>query len=320
MRSLFFRLSLLLALGSQLLAPSSQAQSYINGFPAALGQTTPALSLPVTLPNDVAITGIASATTGNNIIATDGATSTSAVGYHSGSVQIIASAGISAGAVSFEQSNDGTNFTLLPVQEQTATAQTLQTSAITIALSTSRIFHFSVNANFIRCRISTTFTGGPVQAFTSLSQLPLAAPSLTVQQATAANLAATVTYANNQVVGLTSSTSAGGSTTWTTYVSAATNNLTQVVSGVSVMTGLEITNTTAAIKYVKFWNLLSASVTMGTTAAHFQFAIQPNSSRYIQFIPCIRAATGLTFAITGGSSLTDNTAVAAGDVVMSIMR
>jgi hypothetical protein len=72
MRSLFTRLLVLAALSLQFFAPSSQAQSYINGFPAALGQTTMANSLPVVFPNNqsalpvsgtVAVTGVATETT-----------------------------------------------------------------------------------------------------------------------------------------------------------------------------------------------------------------------------------------------------------------
>lgn len=141
----------------------------------------------VTLPNDLNQTGIAAATTGTNVLAADGATAISATGYHSGSTQVIGSAGIGAGAVTFEQSNDGTNFTLMPVREDTATAQTLQTGAITIASSTARLFSYAVNSNFIRCRISTTVTGGTIQAFSCFSQLPYSAPVIAVQNVTAAN-------------------------------------------------------------------------------------------------------------------------------------
>ena len=146
----------------------------------------------VALPIDEAPAGIAAATSGNNILAADGATATTATGYHSGSVQIVASAGIGAGAVTFEQSNDGTNFTLLPVREDTATAQTMQTAAITIAASTVRLFSFAVNSNFIRCRISTTVTGGTIQAFSCFSQLPYSGPSIAAQNVTAANFNANV--------------------------------------------------------------------------------------------------------------------------------
>lgn len=152
-------------------------------------------STAVALPIDLTITGQASTTTGNNALAADGATATTATSYHSGSVQIIGSAGIASGAVTFEQSNNGTDFTLLPVQENTATAQTIQVSAITIAANSARIFSFQVNAAYIRCRVSTGFSGGTIQCFTVLSQLPFAGPAVTVFQATGSSLNAQVTGA-----------------------------------------------------------------------------------------------------------------------------
>lgn len=167
----------------------------LNRIPAS-GSQSPSQSFPVTLPNDVTITGQIALTTGNNAIATDGATATDVRNYHSGSVQVIASAGISAGAVIFEQSNDGSNWNILPVLEQSATAQTQQTAAITIAASTSRHFYFPISANNIRLRISTNFVGGSIQAFTNLSQLPFSNTALVLNQATAANLNATVTATN----------------------------------------------------------------------------------------------------------------------------
>ena len=163
-----------------------------------------ASSAAVALPIDLIITGQAATTSGNNALATDGNTTTTVTSYHSGSVQIVGTAGISAGAAAVEQSNDGNNWTLLPVQEATATAQTLQTGPITIAASSARLFQFALNANFIRVRVSTAFVGGSIQVFGCLSQLPLATPAVTVAQGTASSL-------NGQVTGPVAHSSAIGS-------------------------------------------------------------------------------------------------------------
>lgn len=141
---------------------------------------------------DVEVTGPAGVTIGNNALAADN-TWTLASLYSSGSVQIIATAGISAGAVTFEQSNDGVNATLLPVKEESATAQTMHTAAITIAASSARIFVFSTKAKYLRVRVSTAFVGGSIQAFGNMSVWPFTGVALNVQQGTAGNLNTTAT-------------------------------------------------------------------------------------------------------------------------------
>lgn len=103
-------------------------------------------------------------------------------GYHSGSVQIIASAGISAGAIIFEQTNDITaapNGAAMGVIEPSVSmaAGSQLFAATTIAASSVRIFSFPINAKYIRCRISTAFVGGSVQAIAMLSQMPFATPN-----------------------------------------------------------------------------------------------------------------------------------------------
>lgn len=103
--------------------------------------------------------------------------------FASGSVQIIAGAGISAGAITIEQTNDSTlAATGVPVQVQEAGTISIapQASAYTIAANTQRVFNFPISARYIRVRISTAFVGGTVQAVAFLSQDPYAAPIISV--------------------------------------------------------------------------------------------------------------------------------------------
>jgi hypothetical protein len=103
--------------------------------------------------------------------------------FHSGSIQIIASAGISAGAVIFEQTNDdvlapaGAALSVIEPSGALAATQILA-AAITIAANTSRLFTFPINARYIRVRISTPFVGGTVRAVGALSQLTVPNPSV----------------------------------------------------------------------------------------------------------------------------------------------
>ena len=111
--------------------------------------------------------------------------------YQSGSIQIVGSAGISAGAVIFEQTNDTTLSPAgvpLRAYETSSITANPNVAAISIAANTVRMFTVPVNARYIRVRISTAFVGGTVQAFGTFSQRSAAFPTVNVQQATAGSL------------------------------------------------------------------------------------------------------------------------------------
>lgn len=91
-------------------------------------------------------------------------TSTPTANTGSFTTQVVGSAGISAGAVIFEGSNDGVTYTSFPVTVNTSL--TPITSAFTIPASTSLFFSGDLRFKNIRCRISTAFVGGTVQTFT----------------------------------------------------------------------------------------------------------------------------------------------------------
>ena len=129
---------------------------------------------------DLFITGAAAqSAAGNNVLlSTAGTTSIDTMvpgltHYRALQVQIVASAGISGGAVIFEYSND--NVTFFPLQMyEASTAASLGAStpinaAATIAASANRTFLGKIMGRYIRCRISTVFAGGTIQAFTRLS-------------------------------------------------------------------------------------------------------------------------------------------------------
>ena len=120
------------------------------------------------------------------------------------------------------------------------------------------------------------------------------------------------------VTAINTSATANGSTVGT-LVSAATNNLTQIKSSAGRLYMLTADNTTATIQYVKLFSLPSASVTMGTTSATQNFMIPASGSLKIPLTDSglYLGGTGISFAITTGSSLTDNTATTAGAVLVN---
>lgn len=105
-----------------------------------------------------------------------------------------------------------------------------------------------------------------------------------------------------------------------TLVSAATNNLTQLKSSLGKLLLIDIQNTVASIRYLKLFNLPSASVTMGVTSATMNFSI-PASGKLtvVTALGINMSGTGISFALTTGSSLTDNTAGGAGDLICNFM-
>jgi hypothetical protein len=107
-----------------------------------------------------------------------------------------------------------------------------------------------------------------------------------------------------------------GGCAFTYVLSAASNNKTQVKGSAGQLYGVVVTNTNAAQRYLKVFNNTSAGVTMGTTAADYQFVIPGNTAGAgvaINIDKGIAMGTGITIAITTGVSLTDNTSTAANE-------
>lgn len=122
--------------------------------------------------------------------------------FFSGTVQIVASAGITAGAIIFEQTNDNSSTTgiALAAQEVSVVNSNPIVAAVAIAASTRRAWQIPITMKYVRVRISTAFAGGTVQAFATFSQQPYAYPALNVQQATAASLLTTATISGTPTV------------------------------------------------------------------------------------------------------------------------
>jgi hypothetical protein len=187
--------------------PQSFAPSAAIGYGAVDGLYTPVTAgspLPVTtggtaLPVQIIPDATLGPSSGLSALNTDlltGAVSGwyDAANFHSGSINIFTSAGISAGVISFEQTNDLTNASAGgPFFAYDATVVTANPiSSLTLAASTVRTIDFPITARYIRFRISTAVAGGTVGATATFSQLPFAATRTDIVQASAANLNATV--------------------------------------------------------------------------------------------------------------------------------
>ena len=275
------------------------------------GQAAAAASAPVALANeqvqDLVLNGAAtqSALNNNILLASAGAGSVdtvagaSAMTYHSFTTQVNGGAGISAGAVTFEGSNDNTNFHSITVYDDNVVTGTPINAAVSIAASTSRFFSGKCSYRYIRCRISTAFVGGTVQAFSRISIEPYVPRVTTVGNPTAAN---------HQVT----NTPAAG----TAHVlnSAATTNATSVKASAGTLFGSAISNLAASPRFFKLYNKASAP-TVGTDIP--VVVIPLPASSFVNFDPGemgLRFSAGIAYAITGLVGDADTTAIAASDV------
>lgn len=100
-------------------------------------------------------------------------------------------------------------------------------------------------------------------------------------------------------------------------ISAASTNAASIKASAAQVTGWALTNTSAAMKYVKLYNK-AASPTVGTDVPRITFGIPPTSAANIVWEPPLAFETGLAIAITGGVADSDATAVAASDVAAQI--
>jgi hypothetical protein len=97
-------------------------------------------------------------------------TSANAKQWNSFTCQIIGSAGIIAGQITFEGTNEGvvsSNFVPIPVTLNNSS--TLLTTPQTIVAGTSYIFKGNIEYKYIRCRISTAIAGGTISSITNFS-------------------------------------------------------------------------------------------------------------------------------------------------------
>jgi hypothetical protein len=122
---------------------------------------------------------------------------------------------------------------------------------------------------------------------------------------------------NGSVTVSNASIGASSSVTGTTIakvLSAATTNATSTKTTAGRLYSYHLSNTTAAWKFVRFYNKASAP-TVGTDSPVLVVPIAPGMSAIVDHTVPISFATGIAYAITGASPDLDTTVTAVGDVV-----
>ena len=147
-----------------------------------------------------------------------------------------------------------------------------------------------------------------------------AAPLPVVQQGTA-TVTGTVTVntlpaGTNAIgdVGIQYRASTTGAATLTNILCPATPAAQQIRSGAGRLLSIVVTNNAASARWLKIFNLLSASVTPGTTSALAELGIGAGQTVEWSLEGGAAFSTGITIMVTGGVGLTNNTGVTLGDV------
>lgn len=101
--------------------------------------------------------------------------------------------------------------------------------------------------------------------------------------------------------------------------SAASTNATSVKGSAGVVYSIVVTNTNAAIRYVKFFNSASAP-TPGSGTPVLVVGVGPTQTTQLDFsnVP-MTFGTGIGYDIVTGAADTDATAVAANDILMTVL-
>jgi hypothetical protein len=210
------------------------------------------------------------------------------------SVQVV-SLGSGGTAPIAQVSNDGTNWISAPSMSGNG--------SFSNNLANSTISNVPLlNAKNFRVISQGTQTSGTTTLVAHASQTPT--PKL--YQSVTGNVTTQTT-----INGIALTGTGSGFSLYHTLVSAASTNATLVKNSVGTIGTLILTNSSATWAYFKFVNKASAP-TVGTDTAVINIGVAPNST-----LDCstsfagLRLTTGIAYYVSGGPSLTDNTALLA---------
>jgi hypothetical protein len=271
-----------------------------------MGTSAPNNSLPVVLCDDLTISsGVINTPVIEINLLTNKVSGWFDVGeYHSATFQIQTGAGITAGELTFEQTNDITRSpagNLLQVFDLTAINANPVTSLV-LAADTTRMFAAAITANYVRVRVSTAVVGGNVSTSAVFSQQPFSNTTLNMPLAADVGLQARATTGGVSTVGRLLS-------------SAATTNATSLKASAGRLFKIRGLNNAASIRYLKLYNKASAP-TVGTDVPVITIPLRASADFDIDLgVYGYFFSTGIAYAITGAVADADATAIVAGDIL-----
>ena len=224
-------------------------------------------------------------------------------------VTLIGGATITAGAVTFEQTNDNTLTAGRPLPYRDAeTAAGAAVTAVAVTSGFYKQYIVPLSARYVRIRISTAFTGATpgVRAVCQMVRTLFTGDM---------NAAVTATLVANSTVGVQYVANATGAASRSHLICGASTNPTIIKAAAGRIVGYRITNTTASWRYVKLHNQATAP-TAGTGVVE-TIAIPPNSTTPpLAMDGGIGFATGIAYTTVTGAADADATAVSAGDLII----
>lgn len=229
--------------------------------------------------------------------------------YNLINVSLIGGASITAGAVTFECTNDPNNTSGRPVpyRDAESIASVAGVSAVTVTSGMVKLYQIVLTGRYVRARISTAFTGTTpgariiAEMETETASFDLGTQAVAIAGTPNVNLQSTITP------------------TVHTLNSAATTNATSVKATAGRLHTITVSNQNAAARFLKLYNKASAP-TVGTDIPVAVFPLAASSAQVLDFgVYGYQFATGIAYAITGAITDADATAITAGDTKISMM-
>jgi hypothetical protein len=209
-------------------------------------------------------------------------------------VVVVQLTGTWSGTVTFQDSNDNTNWV-----SATGVSSTGSLSSIT---TSNGIFRVSPGGRYVRVNV-TSYSSGTVNASVVVRASPSTFPNISAFQGSAGATPWLV-----QAKGTTS-----GGLTKSRVQSAATTNATSVKASAGQVYFVEVGNNGASDAWIKFFDKASAP-TVGTDTPVWTCYIPKGMGRFTNTDIGLVFSTGIAYAVTGGAGDSDTTAVAAAQV------
>ena len=224
--------------------------------------------------------------------------------YRYGTFHLIGSAGISSGAISFEQSGNGVNFVAMPVYDSTGAVVSF-TGVFNVTANSSRLYSINIQAPFVRIRVSTGIVGGTVQVYNTFGETSAPFWFYPINSASSLLLGDFgVEYRANST----------GAAAIFSIIAPAIPAATAIKTSAGRMVSYDLQNSSATVKSFKCWNLAVANVTLGTTSALFEIDIPAGGNSQGSLEGGLSFSVAITCAVTGAKGLFDNTVVVFADV------
>lgn len=267
------------------------------------------------------LVGVSGATAvGTNLCTASGNGWVDCAGYRAIAIQINAGTG-AGGAIVFEASNDGASATPLALFDTSSANVTGAVSTYNVSGNVDRFFAGNISFRYFRARVSTTITGGTVQAFTNLIQSATGVPAVASKITDGSNTASVKSSSTGPSTGdsalvVTLSPNVYNPTQYTVACSASSSP-TVVKWGSGSVFDITVVNHATAARKVCIYD--STGATMGTTVPFMTFVMAASSTNYISFGNFgKRFNSGLSWGCAAQTTFAGNTAPTANDIVISM--